>query len=258
MNRDDVRALEALALAGLPEKAMIARLASTKYTHATPSKRCSDISQAKAIILSTFPARNNINRLVKAFHEECVRQEKIHNERKAIRDALKNMSQPYTRRLIIMLVDGDITINRRRERIRHAQLMFGDFIKTVFSSDILALMELTAQDCRSYRVEWLDVGLRPAISAVVRVTVTGNNGSFVENFLLYKVPGTSKARTVTADYEETVKGAWSYQVPPAAIAVAKLPGVRSKRTDFETQEIVIVDADGDEQRFPWRGKAEDV
>jgi hypothetical protein len=246
VNQDDAKALDALALAALPEKAMIARLASIKYAHAAPSKRPLDARQAKAIILATFPERGGVTRLVKAFHDECYRQEKIHNERKAIKDGLALLARPYTQQ-------PGARFDRIAEKNRHAKLMFGDYIRSAFSADILSLMELTSGDCRSYRVDFLDVGVRPALSATVTITLEGAQGTFQEYFLLYKEPGTSKAHAVFTVYAHgNVKDAWAWQVPHAARALRGLG--YGFRTDFVTQEMVATGPNGDEQRLQWRGK----
>lgn len=243
MKKDDVRALEALSLAGLPEKAVIARLASIKYARAPLGKRVTDIQQAKAIILATYPEKGAITRMVKAFHDECYRQERIANDRKAIRDGLALLSRPYTQRIPDRLAEG----------VRHAKLMFGDYIRSAFSSDILSLMELATGDCRTYRVDFATVAVRPAISAVVGVTVEGNKGAFEEWFLLYKIPGTSTVKAVVTGTGRTrVSDAWAWQVPPAALALRGLG--YTFRTDFEAQELVATGPEGDVQKFPWRGR----
>jgi hypothetical protein len=240
VNKDDTKALEALALASLPEAALIAKLAHKMVGKAA------EADWFAALIRETYPKKSDISRLRQALMNETYGQEKIHNERQAIRGALSVLARPYTERCV----------DRNFQRIRHAQLQFGGYVKSVFASDILALMELTSQDCRSYRVTWLDCSVRPAISALIKVTVDGKSGVFEGTFLLYKAPGTSTARAVTASDCIRIRDAWAYQVPSAAMMAANLPGVRSKRTDFADQAIVIIDAAGDEQRFPWVGKSD--
>ncbi len=242
MNKDDAKALDALALAGLPEKAMIARLANIRYARAPLGKRVVDAQQAKAIILATYPEKGSITRLVKAFHEECYRQEKIVNERKAIKDRLAILARPYTQRIPDRVAEGN----------RHAKLMFADYIKQAFAADILSLMELATGDCRTYRVDFVSVGVRPAISAVIGVTVEGDKGVFEEWFLLYKIPGTSTVKAVFTYGRTRAADAWGWQVPPAALALRGLG--YTFRTDFVAQELVATGAEGDEQRFPWKGR----
>ena len=252
------KVLDALALSSLPEDALIARLANKYIRYAS-----FDMEQCRAVIRSTYPDRGQLARLADLLWNERARQEKIRNERQAVLNALTKMRRPYTEPLWLnrpILRDAEpreYAERRRREWFRQAHNQFDAFITSAFDVEILALMELTSQDCRSYRVEIQDCGIRPAISAVVRITVEGNKGAFEQNFLLYKVPGTSKAYAVDAGPEIMVKDAWAWQVPNAALLFAKTQGVASKRTDFDTQEIVLVDRDGDEQRFPWRGKAEE-
>ena len=244
MNKDDVRALEALALASLPEDALIGKLAHDRH------KLILSLEDAKVQIRATFPKRGDIARLAQKLLDEVHRQQPIRQERQALRDGMELLSRPYTQQ-------SWPRFDRIAERNRHAKLMFGDYIRSAFNGEILSLMELVTQDCRSYRVHFLDVSVRPAISATVTVVVTGHKGAFEETFLLYKIPGTSTAQAVLATGCLKVKDAWAYQVTPAAIAAASQPGVRSKRTDFAGQAIVVVDADGDEQRFPWRGRPDE-
>jgi hypothetical protein len=252
VNRNDAKTLDALALAALPEHALIARLANKYLIYST-----FDVEQCRAVIRATYPDRGQLGRLADLLWKERIRQEKIHNERKAVQSALAKLREPYTLRLDRRVAGKTAFEAMRREWRRHAHNQFDAFITAAFDTEILALMELTSQDCRSYRVEILDCGIRPAISAVVKVTVEGDKGAFEQGFLLYKVPGTSKVCAVNAGpWNVTVKVAWAWQVPNAAILFAK-QGVQGKRTDFDTQEIVLVDRDGDEQRFPWRGKAEE-
>jgi len=252
VNRNDAKTLDALALAALPEHALIARLANKYLIYST-----FDVEQCRAVIRATYPDRGQLGRLADLLWKERIRQEKIHNERRAVKDALTKLREPYTARFLPENSGRSAPIARRRAWFTHAHNQFDAFITAAFDTEILALMELTSQDCRSYRVEIQDCGIRPAISAVVRITVEGNKGAFEQNFLLYKVPGTAKACAVNCGPEVMVKDAWAWQVPNAALLFAKTQGVQSKRTDFDTQEIVLVDRDGDEQRFPWRGKAED-
>lgn len=256
MNRD-TKALDALAMASLPENALIARLAN-KYVN-----RPFDMEQCRAVIRTTYPDRGQLGRLAQLLWDERARQEPIRNGRVAIKRALDALKRPYTWDLTIrgpILRDAEpleCSARRKREWLRLAQLNFGDYIRSVFDEEILALMELTSQDCRTYRVDWLDTGIRPAISSLVRVTVEGSKGAFEQEFLLYKVPGASKAMSALVDLCHSIRDAWAMQVPPAATLFVKTHGIKSKRTDFDTQEIVLVDADGDEQRFPWRGKVDE-
>jgi hypothetical protein len=256
MRRNDAKTLDALALATLPEKALIARLASTRYTHAAPGRRVLDINQAKEIIKATYPDRGTLTRLTRAFREECYRQEKIHNERAAIFGAMEILKQPYTTRLMPAIMGVNANPNRKKEFLRHAHLQFDAYIKAAFDEEILALMELTSQDCRSYRVDVLDCGIRPAISAVVKVTVEGNKGAFEQKFLLYKIPGTGKAMAAFTEQTD-IKGAWSSQLPTAFVGSAgelRRQGYRF-RNDLEQQAMVVTDPDGRERLTYWTGRA---
>lgn len=241
MNKEDVRALEALALAGLPEDALIGRLGKIRR------HLIHNIEDAKIQIRATFPKKGDIARLAERLYAEVVNKQQLRQDRKALKDAEALLARPY-------LQTAGPRFDRISERTKHAKLMFGDYIRSAFSADILALMELAVQDCRTYKVHFQDVATNPAISAVVLVQVEGNKGAFEEWFLLYKIPGTSTVKAVVCDACTKVREAWAWQVPPAAMAFAQTHKLKGKRTDFATQELVLVDEDGDEQRFPWRGR----
>lgn len=256
MNKDDARALNALAYAGLEEPALIAKLA-----HKSIGKEFT-LTEARTLVRSIFPKRGDLERLSVAVLNEKNRQEPIRNTRRALAKAEEKRRLPYTtpfRYPEVLRRDDEyreVDERRRQEFVRHAQNQFGGFIKAVFDSEILALMELCAEDCRAYRVDWLDGGNRPAISAIVKVTVEGPRvGAFQDTFLLYKEPGSCKARAVSAGGREDVKSAWAYQVPMSAIALSSY-GYKF-RTAFDTQELVATGPEGDEQRFRWRGRADE-
>jgi hypothetical protein len=240
--RNDAKTLELLALAGLPEDAMIALLAN-RYVG-----KPFDMEQCRAVIRDTCPDRGKLNILTVKLWNERLRQEPIRNGRVALKMAAEIAARPYAKRIP----------DRKSERIRHAKLQFGSYIEQVFASDILALMELTAQDCRSYRVDWLDCGCRPVIAATVRITVEGNRGAFDQGFLLYKLPGTSDVRTAYTD-EREVKGAWSMQLPSTFVGIAgelKRQGY-TFRTDFDKQAMVVTDPETGRERLTyWTGRAE--
>ena len=244
--RNDVKTLEALALASLPEDAMIARLAA-KYVG-----KPFDPEQCRAVIRDTCPDRGKLKVLADKLWNERLRQEKIHDARKAVLDALANLAKPYTQQ-------AWPRFDRIAERIRQAKLQFGSYIEQVFASDILALMELTAQDCRTYRVEWLDCGCRPVIAATVRIVVEGNKGAFDQRFLLYKLPGTSEVRTAYTE-RVAVKDAWSAQLPSTFVGIAgelKRQGY-TFRTDFDKQAMVVTDPETGRERLTyWTGRAEE-
>jgi hypothetical protein len=241
--RNDVKTLEALALASLPEDAMIAKLAA-KYVG-----KPFDPEQCRAVIRDTCPDRGKLKVLADKLWDERLRQEPKHNGRVADRLAAEIAARPYTKRIP----------DRKSERIKHAKLMFGTYIEQVFASDILALMELTAQDCRTYRVDWFDVGCRPVIAATIRITVEGNRGAFDQGFLLYKLPGTSDVRAAYTEQTD-VKGAWSMQLPSTFVGVAgelKRQGY-TFRTDFEKQAMVVTDPETGLKRLTyWTGRAEE-
>lgn len=242
MNKEDVRALEALALASLPEDALIGRLGKIRR------HLIHDLEGARIQIRATFPKKGDIERLSERLYAEVVNKQQLRQDRKAIKDAAEIAARPYTKRIY----------DRISERIRHAKLMFGDAIRAAFDGEILALMELATQDCRTYRVSFQDVSVTPVISTVIVVTVEGNKGAFNEWFLVYKLPGSSTVKMVTCQPCAKVREAWAWQVRPAALAFAQTHKLTGKRTDYDAQELILVDEDGDEQRFPFRGKPDEV
>lgn len=235
------KVLDILSLAALPEKAKIARLAAQKVGKAFT------MEHSLAVVRVYFERAGRTKELARLLFAEKHRQERLHNDRQAVKRSVADLSVPYTSRLTTHEA-------RLSERIRHAQGVFGRDIETNFGEDNLALMSLIQGDIRRYTVSWLDGSSRPLPSALIEVGVVVDGLYHGQHrVLLYKHDG----RTLVAGAESgTVRDAFADQVPPKLVALA--PELREQgckiATDFATQEMVITTPEGDEKRLPWTGR----
>lgn len=240
------KVLEVLALATLPEKAKIARLAAQNVG------KPFYLEHALAVVRCYFP-RGRQKVIAPLLMQEKHRQERIRNERQAIKRAIAESELPYTLRFSWAAGPESAGTRRHQERIRHAQNAFGKDIEENFGEDNLALMSLIQGDIRSYAVRWLDGSSRPVQSALIEVGVMVNERFAGQHrVLLYKHGRTMVAGT-TADY---VADAFAEQVPTKLVILSD--DLRSQgcsiTTDFTTQEMVITTPEGEVKRLPWTGQ----
>lgn len=235
--------LDILSLSTLSEDAKIARLASQKVGKVFTK------AHALAVVRTYFgdSVRGRTDEVTEKLFNEKHRQERLRNDRRAVRAACEVQMAPYARRFTSPEA-------RKDERIRHAQNTFGRDIETNFGEDNLALMSLIQGDIRRYTVSWLDGATRPKQAALIEVGVVVD-GAFhgQHRALLYKHEG----RTYVAGTEaNTVRDAFADQVPAKLLNVAsdlKAQGCTIV-TDFATQEMVVTTPEGDEKRLPWNGR----
>lgn len=239
--RDKV--LDILSLATLPERAKIARLAAQKVGQPFTMEH-------SIAVVRVYFEKGKTREIAQALFVEKHRQERLRNDRQAVKTALLKLNMPYTHQF----VGRGTERARKNEHIRHAQNIFGQDIEGNFSEDSLALMSLIQGDIRRYTVSWLDGSSRPVPSALIEVGVMVD-GIFKgqHRVLLYKHEG----RTLVAGTESrTTADAFAGQVPLKLVQLAtELQENGCKiRTDFASQEMVITTADGHEKRMPWTGR----
>lgn len=240
------KVLDVLALSVLPEHAKLARLAAQKVGKPFP------LEEAKAVIRCYFSDwRGRLTDLTQRLVNEKLRQERLHNDRQAVKAALPT-GEPYTKPFIGP--PHEVQALRKSEHVRHAQSIFGRDIENNFDEDNLALMALIQGDIRHYTVSWLDGGSRPKPAALIEVGVMVD-GIFTgqHRALLYKHEG----RTYVASTEAgSVTDAFAGQVPRKLVELA--PELHAQgckiTTDFSKQEMVVTTPEGDERRLPWNGK----
>lgn len=240
MARKD-KVLDILSLATLPERAKIARLAAQKVG------KTFTMEHSLAVVRVYFDRTGRTQEIAQRLFDEKHRQERLRNDRRAVKAALEATLVPYAKRFTTPEA-------RKFEHIRHAQNTFGADVEGNFSEDNLALMSLIQGDIRRYRVSWLDGSSRPVASALIEVGVMVD-GVFKgqHRALLYKFGG----RTMVAGTEAgTVQDAYAGQVPYKLVQLAGDLHEQgcSIRSDFATQEMVITTPEGDEKRMPWTGR----
>lgn len=237
--------LDILSLAQLSDEAKIARLA-----HRWIGKHVSG-EQAKAIAKVYFDAKGaEGSRIAKAFLDEKHRQERLRNERHALREASKLWGESLVAKY---RYDPQL---REKRIMEIAQRTFGPAVKENFNEDTLSLMSLISGEDRWYQVRWLDAGFSPKRSALIEVVTTSKGkGSQRNRFLLYKHDGrVLVARTTARD----LKGAWGSQLPESFMVEAgalKQDGW-SFQMDYEDQAMVLTRG-SDEDRVEWTGRTVD-
>ncbi len=238
--------LDVLALAGLPDSALVPKLANKKL--GGPFR----MEDARILVRALKPDHGTLEKLATAIYEEVQRQRKVHDARKA---------QATLRRVAGKTLDAQSKYSKatpagcvRRDlaKQRLARSLFGDYIENSFDDEMVAFLEImTGAD--TYSVKFLDVGARPVVACVVQVQSNGKDRP-CHNLLLYKVKGGKVKGVPTA--ADNVKDAWADQVPPDALEVAEL-GYKFE-TDFERQLMVARHPDGDTIEIPWKNRLDDA
>lgn len=245
--------LDILAMAQLPEQVKLARLVRPWLGKAFSRE------QAKAIVKVYLNDNGRVNELTKALMDEKLRQEKLHNHRKALHDTLAGWQQSKMSRFKPEVVGEErARIERKSRTMDIAKATFGPHVRANFNADTLALMSLIEGEDRWYEVKWLDAGLKPVRSTLIEVVTVGKvKGVQYSRFLLYKAGGrVLVARTSGRD----MLGAWASQLSEAFVAAA--PILRSQgfsfKSDLEAQEMVVFGPDGAEvKRVAWIGRTVD-
>lgn len=230
-------ALDALAYAALPERALVARLASLKVG------KYFTMEESKRLIRSIYPKHGDLLRLAQLVYDEVQRQTPIRNGRRAHALTMK-VQAGGTMQLIKRNAAG---WHRARQLMKthHGVTHFADYINESFCEEVLALLEAMGGGPRSYAVQWLDTGCRPCIASVVRIT----SGEGHHNILVYKVRGKGVIRSALTK-ADTVRDAFADQVPADALKLAA--DGYTFRTDFDEQTLIATKGD-DEKVFPWNG-----
>jgi len=246
MARQD-KILDIMSLAQLSQKDKIARLAHQWVGRAFPRQ------QAWAVVKCYFEKRGLMSDLVNALLAEKKRQEKIHNDRQAVKDALASLQvSPMDR---YRGPGGAQAVARRKMEI--AQDTFGPYVRESFNENTLSLMSLISGEDRWYKVNWIDASFKPVRSALIEVVTMGRVGPQYNRWLLYRTNGRVLVATTTGRSIET---AWGSQVPEnlANIAGDLLNAGIRITNDKETQEFILSDQDGNEmRRLPWMGRTVD-
>ena len=240
--------LDVLALAGLPESALVPKLANKKLDGPFT------MEDARILVRALKPDHGTLEKLARAIYEEVQRQRKLRDARRArtkvqVSDLRKTMGE-----LLAGAYPPGSESNRLRRNFARTKLafgFFGDYIRNSFDEEILALLELMT-GTTYYRVNYLDVGSRPVVACVVQIQ-SDAKGRPTYNFLLYRRRGKVKGVPTIAD---TVKDAWADQVPPEALEIAE-EGY-SFHTDFENQTMIATQPDKDEIILPWKNRLDDA
>jgi len=236
----NLSSLDVLALAGLPESALIPQLANKKLDQPFL------MEDARILVRALLPDHGTLEKLARAIYEEVGRQRPIRDARRAHRQWTKAREWAATHPL-----DQNPKDRHKEWRIKLAKAHFGDYIQDSFDEEILSLLELMT-GAQSYRVSFLDVGSRPVTCCLVKIQSDAKDRPAF-NFLLYKVKsGKVKGAPTAAD---NVKDAWAEQVPEEAFELSEL-GYEFK-TDFENQTMIATHPDGDEIPLVWRGRLDD-
>lgn len=232
--------LELMALLTLPEPAMIRRLAAYKLRQ----KQAFTIEDARILVRTLMPARGDLERLACAIRHEYLNQYEAHKTRLGARLAKELAERPISVRM-------NTPEKRKVAHQKFAIRQFGDYVKGAFADDVIALLELLKHEHRLYEVIWVTGGVRPVISALLKVTVTGEKKAWSTGFLLYKAPGQSTIRAATCpSHLTTLRDAWAWQVPDEILDLRK-EGWAIK-TDFEAQTLTATGAGG-ELVVSWEG-----
>lgn len=240
--------LDLLALAGLPDSALVPILASKKVGQAFR------MEDARILVRALKPDHGTLEKLARAIYEEVQRQRKI-------RDARKARMEVDLKREMAAILPANIkyantphgSIRRGIEKTRLAQSHFGDYIEKSFVDEMVAFVEIMT-GANTYSVKFLDVGARPVVACVVEIQANSKD-SPAYNFLLYKVKG-GKVKGVPT-IADTVKDAWADQVPPEALEVAEL-GYEFE-TNFENQVMIARHPQVEDTiEIPWKNRLDDA
>ncbi len=248
--------LDVLALTFLDVDARIARLAHKYIGKAFP------LVQARAVIDCYFdPGVGQANPLAARLFNEKLRQERLHNDRAALRSAAeKRKLSPMNRYKARMVGSQTSTMNRTHRRRKIAERIFGEHVKENFNEDTLALMSLLNGDVRSYSIEWVAGSSQPVPSALIRVTTQIIGGTVHRRlFLLYKAGERVLVARVDAKSIITIQDAFATQLPREVVEAA--PVLRADgftfASDLEEQQLVITSPDGLERIVHWTGRTVD-
>lgn len=242
------KVLEILSLAQLPLDAKIARLA-----HKWVGKPF-DREQAKAVVKCYLADEGRVPVLTRRLMEEKARQERLRNERQALKAARKvweaSPMWPYRHAPAL-----------KQHRIMEiCQSTFGPAIKENFNEDALAMMSLISGEERSYQIKWLDASFRPVRCALIEVITRGRVNPCQTNvlhtkWLVYRTEGRVLVLRAS-QWADSCTNAWARAVPVRLVEMAptlRAAGCRIE-SDLAAQEMVIYDPDGNEaKRMPWEG-----
>lgn len=253
MNIKGSQTLDALAIAALPIHAQVSYLAAK----VVKAKQVFALEQARELVRSLFPRHGELETMSVLLVEEANRQRPIANARRAITLAEELRNRPIYERLATPAM-------RAAAKIDYAIRNFGGFVKGSFSDDVLGMLALLKHENRRFELEWLDGGVRPAISAVVRVTVFEEAALHkrpfqkplaVESFLLYKVPTTGEVKAAELPDKGigSLRDAWAYQVPKEVLSLRKQGW--TVVNDLEAQTLTATGSNGSVV-FPWQGSSD--
>lgn len=253
MARKD-KILDVMALGFLDEGVRIARLAHKHIGQSFP------LAQARAVIDCYFdPSAGMADVLAMRLYKEKLRQERLFNDRAAIRTAAEIRAEPPMRHYDPQFVgDRNAAKHRATRRVQIAKRIFGEHVSENFNEDTLALMSLLNGDVRHYRVEWLEGSSQPVPSALIQVTTQIIGGTVHERtFLLYKVG--ERVLVARADKAKTTRDAYAMQLPRSVVenaAQLQADGFVFV-SDLEGQQMVITAPDGQEKIVEWTGRTVD-
>lgn len=244
----ETKVIEVMSLLTLSEKDRLAKLANQLVGEPVSAER------ARAVIKCYFDPSGRLPRLTEQLLQEKHRQEKLRNERKAIKLAAKAAAESPLERY-----RGPSGARAKKQRaLEIAVKSFGAHVQENFNPDSLAMMSLISGEDRHYEVRWRDAGFSPVKSAVVEVrTISPTHGCFYNLFLLYQVgQRVLTARTGADD----ITGAWACQVPEGFLN--EIPTLRQEgcsfKNDLEDQSLVVYGPDGKEiRRVMWQGRTVD-
>jgi hypothetical protein len=265
MARKD-KILDVLALQCLDVDARIANLAHKYVGQPFP------IEQARAVIDCYFDREDWVNLkphswegtvsaqdMAYRLYNEKLRQERLHNDRAALRTAAEKRSlSPMNRYKARLVGQREASANRESRRRKIAERIFGAHVKENFNEDTLALMSLLNGDVRKYNIQWLEGSSQPVPSALVKVTTQIIGGTVHRRtFLLYRIG--ERVLVARADKATTIQHAYAMQLPHEVVDAAPTlmaDGFRFN-SDLEEQQMVITAPDGLERIVEWKGRTVD-
>ena len=246
--------LDVLAMSSLDVTARIACLANKYIGKSFP------LEQARAVIDCYFdPGVGQAQPLASRLYDEKLRQERLRNDRTALRVAAERRSQSPMRRYDPRIVGSNTAVMNRADRRRKtAERIFGKYVEENFNEDTLALMSLLNGDVRRYSVQWLEGSSQPVPSALIKVTTQIIGGTVHERtFLLYKAG--ERVLVARANKAKSIRDAYAMQLPREVVEAA--PALMADGfkfvSDLEEQQMTITSPDGRERIVEWSGKTVD-
>lgn len=253
MARKD-KILDVLAMSCLDVTARIACLANKYIGKAFP------LEQARAVIDCYFdPEVGQAQILASRLYDEKLRQERLRNDRTALRVAAERRSQSPMRFYDPRIVGTNAAqCNREARRRKTAERIFGQHVEENFNEDTLALMSLLNGDVRKYSVKWLEGSSQPVVSALIKVTTQIIGGTVHERtFLLYKAG--ERVLVARANKVTNIRDAYAMQLPRSLVEAA--PALMADGfkfvSDLEDQKMTITAPDGRERIVEWSGRTVD-